>query len=80
MRNVEPMKQRLTRLWNQVTEGWEHMRERAGGALTRFQSRSDQAGEQGGARWNLMWQRGRGRRSCGSHPGGARYGARRLQY
>lgn len=53
MRKVAPMERRPTQFRNRVTEGWEHMRERAGGALTCFRSRSDQA-EQGGARWSLM--------------------------
>lgn len=51
MSNIEPMKQRIARLWNQLAEGWEQVRERAGGALTRFQPGADQ---QRGTRWSLM--------------------------
>ena len=62
MRTFEELRQGLEQAWDQVTEGWRDLRERAGAALTRFyplrregevQTR-EEAHARRGAAWGLM--------------------------
>ena len=36
MNGLEPIRRGLTRTWDSVREGWEHLRRQAAGAITRF--------------------------------------------
>lgn len=61
MSTLEQLTRGLERTWDQLGEGWRHLRERADHALTRFNPRRDQELETAadrtarqGARWGLL--------------------------
>ena len=62
MRTFEELRHGLEHAWDQVAEGWRHLRERAGAALTRFQplrregdvQTREEAHARRGAAWGLL--------------------------
>lgn len=62
MSSLQQMRKGFTQLWNQISEGWQHLKERAGLALTHFRHDSNDAPlqtiedriMQNGSRWGLL--------------------------
>lgn len=55
MKTTDSLRGGVSQLWQHLTEGWQHLRDRAGRALTRFTD-SDRDSERGGVRvsWGLL--------------------------